>query len=187
MRRRSLFFCSLAVSLLAPRLLPLAAPSVSFAATQALKAGDKAPLFTALKDDGTEFRLESRQGTGWTVLYFYPKAETPGCTTQACAFRDSVKLIRAKNAEVYGVSTDSPAKLAAFRKKHNLNFPLLSDQDAKVVSLYGVKMPLVDIAKRWTFIIDPQLKVRWIDNDVDPAKDAANVASKLAELQTANK
>lgn len=164
-------------------LAPILASSTALAAPATLKAGDPAPLFSATQDDGSAFRLESRKGQGWTVLYFYPKAETPGCTAQACAFRDSVKLIRAKNAEVFGVSTDSPAKLAAFRKNHNLNFPLLSDPDAKVVSLYGVKMPLVDIAKRWTFLIDPDLKIRWVDNAVDPAKDAANVAAKLAALQ----
>jgi peroxiredoxin Q/BCP len=180
---RSHFF-SLALILVGASSLsfPFVSPS-AVAASRPLKVGDKAPGFTTTQDDGSEFLLASRKDKGWTVLYFYPKAETPGCTAQACAFRDSVKLIRAKNAEVYGVSTDSPAKLAAFRKKHNLNFPLLSDENAKVVSLYGVKMPVVDIAKRWTFLIDPQLNVRWIDNAVDPAKDAANVATKLAELQ----
>lgn len=148
-----------------------------------VKVGQNAPLFELPQDDGSVFKLASRKGQGWSVLYFYPKAETPGCTKQACAFRDSIKVIRAEGAEVYGVSTDSAEKLTAFRKNHNLNFPLLSDEKAKVVELYGAKMPVVGMAKRWTFLLDSDLVVRWIDNDVDPAKDAQNVAQKIKELR----
>jgi peroxiredoxin Q/BCP len=148
-----------------------------------IKVGQNAPLFELPQDDGSVFKLASRKGQGWSVLYFYPKAETPGCTKQACAFRDSIKLIRAEGAEVYGMSTDSVEKLAAFRKNHNLNFPLLSDEKAKVVELYGAKMPVVGMAKRWTFLVDSDLVIRWIDNNVDPAKDAQNVAQKIKELK----
>jgi len=159
------------------------APTASAFAAARLKAGDAAPVFSVSQDDGSVFSLEARKGKGWTVLYFYPKAETPGCTAQACAFRDNIKFIREQGAEVYGVSTDAQPKLSEFRKHHNLNFPLLSDSKAEVVTMYGVKMPFVDIAKRWTFLIDPQLKIRWIDNAVDPAQDAKNVADKLRELK----
>ena len=158
-------------------------PAAAAFAAPALKVGDAAPVFSVSQDDGSQFSLEARKGQGWTVLYFYPKAETPGCTAQACAFRDNIKFIREQGAEVFGVSTDTAPKLAEFRKHHNLNFPLLADPKAEVVAMYGVKMPLVDIAKRWTFVIDPQLKIRWIDNVVDPAKDAKNVADKLRELK----
>jgi thioredoxin-dependent peroxiredoxin len=169
-------------SAIALAVMALSAGSPAFASVT-LKVGDKAPVFSTPQDDNTMFNLADRKSKGWTVLYFYPKAETPGCTTQACAFRDCVKLIRNQNAEVYGVSTDSPSKLAAFRKNHQLNFPLLSDEKAKVVELYGVKMPVVDIAKRWTFVIDPDLNIRWINNNVDPAKDAKDVSDQLKKLQ----
>ena len=152
-------------------------------ANPGIKVGQSAPLFEVPQDDGSVFKLASRKGQGWSVLYFYPKAETPGCTKQACAFRDSIKVIRAEGAEVYGLSTDSVEKLAAFRKNHNLNFPLLSDEKAKVVELYGAKMPVIGLAKRWTFLLDSDLVIRWIDNNVDPAKDAQNVAQKIKELK----
>ena len=154
-------------------------------AQKAPKAGDAAPQFEAPLDSGTPFSLAERKGQGWTVLYFYPKADTPGCTKQACAFRDRIQTIRKEGAEVYGVSTDSVADLQAFRKKYNLNFPLISDKDAKIATLFGAKMPLKDMAKRWTFVIDSDLKVRWINNDVDPAKDVDVVATKIRDLKLA--
>ena len=151
-----------------------------------LSVGQQAPDFTLQTHGNGEFRLSSRQGQGWTILYFYPKAGTPGCTTQACAFRDAIKLIRQQNAEVYGISTDEVADLQAFHQKHKLSFTLLSDSDpdAKVTEAYGVKMPILMMAKRWTFIIDPDLNVRQIDDDVDPALDAQRVAERLQNLQS---
>lgn len=150
-----------------------------------LAVGQKAPGFQLKNHEGQEVALVSRAGRGWTVLYFYPKAGTPGCTTQACAFRDSIQLIRNQNAEVYGVSTDDVAALADFHKKHRLNFPLLSDPDALVTEAYGVKIPVMKMAKRWTFIIDPELVIRDINDDVDPALDAAVVAERLKKLKGA--
>lgn len=159
-------------------------PFVSSVQAVELKIGQTAPTFTLYSDDNQTFDLTSRKGQGWTVLYFYPKAGTPGCTKQACAFRDAIELIRQQNAEVYGISTDGVADLQAFRQKHRLNFTLLSDPDAKVTEAYGVKMPILQLAMRWTFIIDPDLKVRHIDDDVDPALDAQRVAERLRQLQT---
>ncbi|MCO6429373.1 MAG: peroxiredoxin [Deltaproteobacteria bacterium] len=154
---------------------------------EALSPGDPAPLFKLKNHRGEEFSLESRKGKGWTVLYFYPKAETPGCTKQACAFRDSIEKIRTLNAEVYGVSSDKVDKLSSFHKNHALRFDLLSDPESEVISDYGAKMPVVGIAKRWTFIIDPDLKIRAIERDVDPAADAERVASTLSDLQADSK
>ena len=150
---------------------------------EALNVGQPAPQFQLKAQDGNEISLASRQGKGWTVLYFYPKAGTPGCTTQACAFRDAIQAIRNQNAEVYGISTDEVKNLLNFHQKHKLSFTLLSDPDAKVTEAYGVKMPILKMAKRWTFIIDPTLVIRQIDNDVDPALDAQRVAEKLKQLQ----
>ena len=148
-----------------------------------LAVGQPAPGFQLAAQDGQTVRLADRQGKGWTVLYFYPKAGTPGCTTQACAFRDAIKSVRNQNAEVYGVSTDPVAALAGFHKEHRLNFTLLSDPDARVTEAYGVKVPVLNLAKRWTFIIDPNLVIRDINDDVDPALDAQIVADRLKKLQ----
>ena len=157
--------------------------AMGFAHAEKVSVGQQAPLFTLHAQDGTTLDLASRQGKGWTVLYFYPKAGTPGCTTQACAFRDAIKVIRSENADVFGISTDNVEDLQKFHKEHQLTFTLLSDSDAKVTEAYGVKMPIVTVAKRWTFILDPSLVIRQIDDDVDPAMDAMRVAKELQKLQ----
>jgi peroxiredoxin Q/BCP len=154
---------------------------ISFAATD-LKVGDSAPVFQLKTEANSNFDLSSRKGT-WTVLYFYPKADTPGCTKQACAFRDNIKKIRDQGAEVFGVSIDSVEDQAAFHKKHSLNFTLLADAEAKVAELYGSKKTLLNMSNRWTFIIDPKLKIQAIDKDVDPAFDSEKVAKKITELK----
>lgn len=154
--------------------------SISFAGE--LKLNDTAPTFTALNQNGKAFDLTSRKGK-WTVLYFYPKAGTPGCTKQACAFRDSLDKIKALGAEVYGISADSVADQAKFHTEHKLNFDLLADPEDKVVDLYGSKMPMLKMSKRWTFVIDPELKIRDIMKDVDPMTDSVRVAQQIAELQ----
>jgi peroxiredoxin Q/BCP len=156
----------------------------SFSAVEAaeLKVNDPAPAFTLKNQDGTDFDLKSRAGQ-WTVLYFYPKAETPGCTKQACAFRDNIKKIRAQGAEVYGISGDTVEKQAGFHKSQRLNFDLLADPDAKVIEQYGAKMPMVAMSKRWTFIVNPELKIVSIDKDVDPVVDSEKIADQIAELK----
>jgi len=151
-----------------------------------IKLNDPAPLFTAKTQTGTDFDLKTRKGK-WTVLYFYPKAGTPGCTKQACAFRDSIQKIRDLGAEVYGISTDTVEDQAKFHKEHQLNFDLLADADAKITNLYGSKMPVVKISKRWTFVIDPELKIRNVMKDVDPVLDSERVASEIAKLKAVSK
>lgn len=147
-----------------------------------LKLGDKVPTFVSQNQSGQSFDLSSRKGK-WTVLYFYPKAGTPGCTTQACAFRDSIKQIRDLGAEVYGVSADTVSEQAAFHQQHHLNFDLLADPEDKIVDLYGTRISGMKMSKRWTFIIDPELKVKNIMKDVDPVLDSARVAKEIAALQ----
>lgn len=149
-----------------------------------LKLNEAAPLFKLKNHENSEFDLSSRKGK-WTVLFFYPKASTPGCTKQACAFRDSIGKIRALNAEVYGISSDTVKAQADFHKEQSLNFKLLADEGGKVAALYGSKLPLVDRSKRWTFIIDTDLKIRHIMKEVDPAQDAERVAQVLTDLQKA--
>lgn len=146
------------------------------------KQFDAAPLFKTQTQDGKEFDLASRKNS-WTVLYFYPKAGTPGCTKQACAFRDAIDQIHQQGAEVFGISADTVAEQAAFHKEHHLNFTLLADPEGKVIKMYGTKMDDKNLSKRWTFIIDPQLKIRWVEKDVDPALDAQRVAAEIKKLK----
>ncbi|MEN9810054.1 MAG: hypothetical protein RLZZ488_1621 [Pseudomonadota bacterium] len=169
-----------AFSVYLPVLVTSFITSAAFAAE--LKVGDSAPPFTLTAHDGSTFSLESRKGKGWTILFFYPKAGTPGCTKQACAFRDSADNLRKQGAEIYGISTDTVDKQAAFHKEHKLQFPLLADPDARVTDSYGLKIPVVKMAKRWTFIVDPELKIRNIDTKVDPLLDAKNVGETLKKL-----
>ena len=147
-----------------------------------LKVGDPAPGINLKTDEGTDFDLQSRKGQ-WTVLYFYPKAETPGCTKQACAFRDSISQIRMLGAELFGVSADSVRALKKFKTNHNLNFTLLADPELDAIKRYGSKMPVLRMSRRWTFIIDPDLRIRAIEKDVDPVLDAKLVAERLKELK----
>jgi peroxiredoxin Q/BCP len=161
----------------------LALSSLAPAADAAeLEAGQPAPRFTAKTQDGTDFDLASRTGK-WTVLYFYPKAGTPGCTKEASAFRDNIALIRDQGADVLGISTDTVESQAAFHKEQQLVFTLLADPDGAVTEQYGAKMPILTMAKRWTFIIDPTLTIRLVERDVDPAMDAQRVASEIARLK----
>lgn len=153
-------------------------------AEEELKAGETAPLFSLQKHDGTNFDLSSRKGNGkWTVLFFYPKAGTPGCTQQACAFRDSLDKIKALGAEVYGISADTVEAQANFHKEHKLNFDLLADPEGKAVTLYGSKMLGLKMSKRWTFVLDPDLKIKDIMKDVDPMVDSVRVAEVITNLQ----
>ena len=148
-----------------------------------IEVGKEAPLFKAKNQDGVEFTLSQNRGKIWSVLYFYHKADTPGCTAQACAFRDAIKVIEQNNAKLYGISTNSVSELQAFKEKHKLNFDLLSDEKGEICSAYGTKMPLVTYSKRHTFIVDPKGIVRYIDREVDPAQDAPKVAEALKKLE----
>lgn len=104
--------------------------------TQRLEPGNAAPDFTLLDQDGTSVSLADLRGRK-TVLYFYPAAMTPGCTTQACDFRDSISSLEGAGYRVIGISRDEPAKLAAFRERDGLAFTLLSDPDHAVHEAYG--------------------------------------------------
>lgn len=147
-----------------------------------LQVGAQAPAFVLKNQAGKEFNLASRKGA-WTVLYFYPKAETPGCTKQACAFRDSMSEIRKLGADVYGVSVDTVEDQAKFHSNHRLSFDLLADASGQVTALYGAKMPLVNMARRWTFIIGPDLRILAIDKNVDPVQDPHRVSETLRKLR----
>ena len=130
-----------------------------------VKEGNKAPAFTLPGDDGQKHKLSDYQGKK-VVLYFYPKDSTPGCTTEACDFRDNMAKLKRKGVVVFGVSKDSLASHEKFRAKHDLNFTLLSDEDTKVHQKYGAwgeknmygkkKMGII----RTTVVIGPNGKVQ---------------------------
>lgn len=124
-----------------------------------LKIGEKAPEFTAVTDTGAEISLSSLRGKK-VVLYFYPRDNTPGCTTEACDFRDRAEALAAKDAVVLGVSTDTVASHEKFKAKHALPFTLLADPDKELVSAYGVYQEKKQYGRsfmgtvRTTFVID---------------------------------
>ena len=103
-----------------------------------LKAGDNAPKFTLPGVPDAKYRLSEALQKGPVVVYFYPRDDTPGCTTEACGFRDNLKQLNKLNVTVFGISTDGPASHEKFREKYDLTFPLLSDEDHKVAEKYGV-------------------------------------------------
>jgi thioredoxin-dependent peroxiredoxin len=140
---------------------------MSKAANGDLRVGQKAPDFTVLNDRGEKVKLADLKGKK-IVLYFYPKDDTPGCTKEACAFRDGFAQIKKKGAVVLGVSADSVASHEKFKKKFDLNFPLLADTDKKMVEDYGVWKEKSMYGKKYmgiertTFIIDEQGKIAHI-------------------------
>ncbi len=145
--------------------------------------GDVAPDFTLPSQSGEQVRLRDRIGQHVVVLYFYPRDETPGCTAEACAFRDSHEVFAEAGAEVIGVSADSEQKHAAFTAHHKLPFTLLSDKGGKVRKTYGVPMVLGFIPARVTFVIDRDGTVRHVFNSMTNigrhVKDALEVVRQL--------
>src|ERR1700742_1557856 len=104
------------------------------------KVGDKAPLVEGKDQDGKDWKLSDDVGKKVLLLYFYPKDDTPGCTKEACGFRDSIDALKQDNVEVIGVSFDSGDSHLKFITKYKLNFPLLADSDGKIADTYGVRM-----------------------------------------------
>jgi thioredoxin-dependent peroxiredoxin len=145
--------------------------------------GKPAPAFSLPDQDGKMHALADYRGK-WLVLYFYPKNDTPGCTTEACNFRDGYGQIKALGAQVLGVSVDDTASHLAFAKKYSLPFTLLADADGAVAERYGAltNVALIKFAKRQTFLIDPQgvLRQSWLK--VDPDKHATEVMVALKQL-----
>jgi peroxiredoxin Q/BCP len=129
-----------------------------------LEPGDEAPDFTLTDADGKQVTLSSLRGQQ-VIVYFYPAAMTPGCTKEACDFRDSIQSLAAAGVTVLGISPDQPAKLAKFRDRDHLNFPLLSDPDRKVQQAYGAYGQKTLYGKttvgviRSTFVVDPEGKI----------------------------
>ncbi len=129
-----------------------------------LKEGDTAPDFTLSSQSGQTVSLKEFLGKKAVVVYFYPKDDTPGCTTESCAFRDSYQVFQDAGAEVIGISADSTASHSSFATKHQLPFILLSDTGNQVRKLFGVPSTLGLLPGRVTYVIDKQGVVRKIFN-----------------------
>ena len=146
--------------------------------------GAAAPAFALQDQYGQVQRLADYRGR-WVVLYFYPKDDTPGCTAEACAFRDGYLEIKALGAEVLGVSLDDSGSHAAFAGKYHLPFPLLADPQGEVSRAYGVlwKLGPLRFSKRQTFLIDPQGRIARHYRSVRAEGHAQEVVQALRALQ----
>jgi peroxiredoxin Q/BCP len=146
--------------------------------------GDPAPDFELRDQNGQLHAIEDYRGK-WVALYFYPKDGTPGCTTEACEFRDNIFAFRRLNCQILGVSLDDEESHKAFAEEHGLPFPLLADTTGSAADAYGVKTRMLGMtmAKRQTFLIDPDGRVARHYADVDPDKHSAEIIADLEKLQ----
>ena len=133
-----------------------------------LQAGSPAPDFKLKAVDGSTVELSSYKGKKNVIVYFYPKDDTPGCTKEACNFRDDISKILAKDAVVLGISTDNLESHDAFSKKFNLNFPLLTDADGAVSKAYDAFNPEKKMSRRVTAVIDKEGKIKKYFATVNP-------------------
>ncbi len=150
-----------------------------------IEIGKKAPDFSLPDQDGKVHRLSEYKGKP-VVLYFYPKDDTPGCTKEACSFRDEFADYRKSGIEVLGVSTDDPKSHVKFREKYKLPFTLLSDTEKKVVEQYGVWGEKNMYGKKYmgtirkTFLIDKDGNIKYVFDTVKPENHAEEVLEKLS-------
>lgn len=146
--------------------------------------GQHAPLFSLPDQNGKVHSLGDYKGR-WVVLYFYPKDDTPGCTQEACEFRDDLHKLTALGAQVIGVSVDDTASHAEFAKKYHLPFPLLADKDGRIAESYGAlrNLGLIKFAKRYTFLIDPQGRVAKSYLKVDTSRHSKEIVDDLTRLK----
>ena len=156
----------------------LAATLLIARAAETPKVGDKAPAFEAKDQDGKTVKLSDFAGKQVVLLYFYPKDQTPGCTKEACGFRDQISDLKKENVEVIGVSFDSPESHQKFISKFSLNFPLLADTDGKIADAYGVRMSGRNMARRVSFLIG-------LDGKIAHVTDSPNAEMHLSEMKEA--
>jgi len=147
------------------------------------KAGDKAPLFTGQDQDGKTFKLKSLIGEKIVLLYFYPKDNTPGCTKEACGFRDRMGELQTNNVEVVGVSFDSAASHKKFIADYRLNFRLLADPDGKIIDVYGVQVVGRKMARRVSFLIGLDGKIVHVTDSGNPDAHFNEMKDAIAGLK----
>jgi thioredoxin-dependent peroxiredoxin len=160
-----------------------AAPALAASPT----VGSPAPAFTLPDQNGKPVSLASHRGK-WVVLYFYPKDGTPGCTTEACEFRDNIFAFRDAGAVILGISVDNVESHKEFASEHRLPFTLLADSEKQVARTYGVlhrMLGVMELARRETFIVDPQGRIARHYREVDPGSHSKQVLADLKTLQGA--
>lgn len=151
------------------------------------KVGTKAPAWKALDQEGLMQASKNYLGQ-WVILYFYPKDDTPGCTTEACSFRDGFAKFKRAGIEVIGVSVDSVKKHAKFVEKYSLPFTLLADEDKKIVEAYGVWGKKKFMGREYmgtnrvSYLIDPKGKIAKVYDKVKPDEHADEVLADVKEL-----
>jgi len=179
-------FITVAVIAIVSIIAALSFTSVGIANDQ-LVAGSPAPEFELADQTGQLHSLEDYRNQ-WVVLYFYPKDETPGCTTEACEFRDNILAFRELDTQILGVSLDDVESHKAFAENHSLPFPLLADTEGDTSATYGVKTRMfgMTVAKRQTFIIGPDGKIAKHYEKVNPDEHSKIVLADLKKLGAGN-
>jgi peroxiredoxin Q/BCP len=165
----------------------LAVAGIAAAATPSV--GEPAPAFKLQDQQGKWHSLADYKGK-WVAIYFYPKDDTPGCTTQACSFRDNIFAFNKEGAVILGISVDDVASHKAFAEKHGLPFTLLSDADKSVAKSYGVLktyMGVMEMARRDTFIVDPQGRIAKHYESVNPEGHSELVLKDIQALKAKSK
>jgi peroxiredoxin Q/BCP len=190
-------FVLLAISFTLAPALP--AQETKPAKTVTLKLSDEAPHFSGNTDKEKKWDSKEHAGKKIFVVYFYPADMTPGCTAQACAYRDALATLKRKDVEVIGVSGDSVANHQHFRDEYKLNFTLLADPEGKIAAAFGVKTSQGGVfertlqdekiifergvtAQRWTFVIDKKWRIAHVDRKVNAAKDSEKVLKIVEKL-----
>ena len=173
----------LAAATVCAALVPM--KSLWAAETQAPKEGDKAPLVEGKDQSGHEWKLSDALGKKIVLLYFYPKDDTPGCTKEACGFRDRMAELNNDKVELVGVSFDNSESHQKFVSKYNLNFPLLADTDGKIAEAYGAKLPDKNMARRVSFLIGRDGKIAHITDNRDAAVHLAEMKDAVEKLKKA--
>ena len=157
----------------------LAVFSVSAADAPAVpRVGETAPNVEGKDQDGKTWKLADQAGKSAVLLYFYPKDDTPGCTKEACGFRDSMADLQKSNVQVVGVSFDSAESHKEFIAKHHLNFPLIADTDGKIADAFGVRRADRNVARRVSFLIDRNGKIVHVT-------DSGNAEAHVTEMKEA--
>lgn len=151
---------------------------------KALEVGSPAPDIAAPDQNGAEFRFAEAYSKGLVLVFFYPKAGTPGCTAQACSLRDAFENLKAGNLQIIGVSRDSAESQKKFETDYKLPFPLIADKDGKVAAAFGVPsmMGVLPVSKRQSFLIKDG-KIAWKAESAQTAKHAAEVQAALDSLR----
>lgn len=154
-------------------------------AGELLPVGTAAPAFTLPNQHGEAVSSAELAGS-WRVIYFYPRDDTPGCTKEACTFRDRLDELQAMGVQIYGVSYDDVASHKAFAEKYHLNFDLLADPSGTVIAAYGATSVLPGFARRISYLADEKGVIRKVYPDVTPGTHATEIMHDVRTIRAGN-